>query len=259
MAIDNLRNLRQGWEKDGNSEAVKVVENILDALTVISWDQDLKGFGRNATDDVTKLASYMTKDWLTGEHANQMLELLKNDLELHEIPSMEIANTYFYEKIRDGFKQESNYTSDKSFRVYRHIGHLLATKDLDHLAFLANLSRTHWVGVVLDFREHIVWYGDSLGQEIPAEVKDVINWWTKFHSGRSFTYRKLPITIQKDFFSCCLLAWNAIAVFFSPDREDLIPADNVAFGRLQVLLRIIRKHESQTEVRNHLHREDSLN
>ena len=121
------------------------------------------------------------------------------------------------------------YTSHSSFWVYQHMGHMLATGTLDLLAFLTNLKQNHWVPVVLDFKNDIIWYGNLLGGKIPSSMEKNLKWWTKFHSGEDFTIEKLPITIQEDFFSCCLLAWNALCVFFLKTTH-LIPTDRVAEG-----------------------------
>jgi hypothetical protein len=131
------------------------------------------------------------------------------------------------------------------------MGHMLATGTLDLLAFLANLNQNHWVAVVLDFRKDIFWYGDSLGGKIPSSMEESLKWWTTFHSGKNFTIKKLTITIQKDFFSCGLLAWNALCVFFFQETAHLIPAERVAEGRLKILVRILYQHRARDDVRNY--------
>ena len=166
-----------------------------------------------------------------------MLDLLKIDIEQSGLSAIEVANTYFYVKISGGFKDVEKYTSHSSFWVYRHMGHMLVTGTLDFLAFLTNLNQNHWVPVVLamDFKKNIIWYGDSLGGKIPSSMEKNLKWWTKFHSSKDFTIEKLPITIQEDFFSYCLLAWNALCVFFLKTTH-LILADRVAEGQLKMLL-----------------------
>ena len=130
------------------------------------------------------------------------------------------------------------------------MGHMLATGTLDSLAFLANFNQNHWVAVVLEFKNDIIWYGDSLGGKIPLSMEKNIKWWTKFHSGKDFTVKKLTITIQKDFFSCCLLVWNAICVFVFPETTHLIPAKRVAEERLKMLVQILYQHQAKDDVRN---------
>ena len=83
---------------------------------------------------------------------------------------------------------------------------------------------------------------------MPETVKKVLEWWMYFHSGERFTHQLLLVTTQKDSFSCCLLAWDVLAVFFSGGKEMLLDAENVAEARLKVLLKVIQRH-TQAEVR----------
>lgn len=237
------------WKEKGELDAVKVVEEVFNALRSLTWDDQLQGFSRNATDSIENLTVYASTNWLKGEHANQMLDLLKIDIEQAGLSTIEVAHTFFYAKISQGLDDVEKYTSHSSFRVYRHMGHMLATGALDQLAFLANLNQNHWVAVVLDFKNSIIWYGDSLGGKIPSSMGENLKWWTKFHSSKDFTIKKLTITIQKDFFSCCLLAWNALCVFLLPKTSHLIPAEGVAEARLKMLVRILHQHQARDDVR----------
>ncbi|KAF8805769.1 hypothetical protein BYT27DRAFT_7103724, partial [Phlegmacium glaucopus] len=144
--------------------------------------------------------------------------------------TVEIGSTWFYEKIKLAYKAPEHYTTDGSFRLYHHIGNGLERGRRDQFGFLVNLNWNHWVAVVLDFWMGEIWYGDSLEQQIPETVKKVLEWWTYFHRGKQFTHQSLPVIIQKDSFSCCLLAWNVSTVFFSNGKEKLLNAGNVVEG-----------------------------
>ena len=176
-----------------------------------------------------------------------MLELLETKVQLECWSAVEIGSTWFYEKIKSAYGAPESYTTNTSFRLYHHIGNNLKTGRQDQCGFLVNLNQNHWVAVVLDFRTREIWYGDSLGQQILETVKRVLAWWTCFYSGKQFMHQSLPITIQKDSFSCCLLAWNVLAVFFLGGKEELLDAGNVAEGQLNVLLNVIWRH-AQVEV-----------
>jgi hypothetical protein len=107
------------------------------------------------------------------------------------------------------------------------------------------------VEVVLDFQKREIWYGDSLRQQMPEIMKEVLEWWTYFHCGKQFTHQSLPVTTQKDSFSCCLLAGDALAVFFSGGKESLLDAGNVAEGRLNILLKVVQWHIQVEVMRTH--------
>ena len=78
------------------------------------------------------LTVYTSTDWLNGEHANQMLDLLKIDIERAGLSAIEIAsaNTYFYAKISQGSEDVEKYTSHTSFRVHRHMGHTVPFRSI---------------------------------------------------------------------------------------------------------------------------------
>ena len=69
------------WKAKGNSEGVTMVKQILDALSVLRWDDQLRGFSKNSIEGLESLAVYASNKWLKDEHANQMLDLLRKDLE----------------------------------------------------------------------------------------------------------------------------------------------------------------------------------
>jgi hypothetical protein len=60
--------------------------------------------------------------------------------------------------------------------------------------------------------------------------------WTCYHTGKNFTKSYLPITRQRDGYSCGILAWNAIAAYLLPDFHTLIDAADVADKRLRMFL-----------------------
>jgi len=84
------------------------------------------------------------------------------------------------------------------------------------------------------------WYGDSFGEELPAEIMCAVEWWTHHHMGCDFTCAKLPIPMQDDRFSCGLLAYYALAHWANPEKYPLIDAEQVDDTRLEILLGVIR-------------------
>ena len=62
-------------------EGVNVVNQIFDMLAIVQWSTKLCGFSANAAEGLDSLAYYASSKWLTGDHANQMLDLLRKSLE----------------------------------------------------------------------------------------------------------------------------------------------------------------------------------
>ena len=109
------------------------------------------------------------------------------------------------------------------------------------LATIANVNRNHWIALILDFNEAKILYGDSLGGQISAELRDILGWWTYLHSGKNFSYAQLPTTQQEDGYSCGLLTWNALAAFLLKSIALMDPR-HVVEERLKVLLRVVERH-----------------
>ena len=92
----------------------------------------------------------------------------------------------------------------------------------DGLGTMVNIGGDHWVAIALDFKQSLVWYGDSFGRKPVKEVTSVINWWTFHHTGCQFTYQNLKISSQADGFSCGLLGTNVLGHFYWPEKYPLI-------------------------------------
>jgi len=182
-AEQNLHALSRRWGAKGKKESAQVVDRVFNALAVLQWGRDLWGFSSNGTDNLSILTAYTSNTWLKGEHAGQMLDLLKTKVQLERQSTVEIANTWFYKKIKLGYEAPESYVTDTSFGLYHHIGEALEMGRRDQCGFLVNINQTHWVAVVLDFRMREIWYGDSLGLQMPEIVKEVLEWWTYFHCG----------------------------------------------------------------------------
>jgi hypothetical protein len=95
---------------------------------------------------------------------------------------------------------------------------------------------------VINFKLGTVFYGDSLGKGISIELQKILDWWIYLHTGQRFSYEWLPITFQRDGYSCGLLAWDAL-VSFLLKRDALITATKVGGAHLGVLLYVVKQHQ----------------
>ena len=71
MELQNIGKHRTDATKD-------LITQAYNALTTISWFATVQGFSGSVS--IECLAAYMTKEWLTDEHENQMLHLLRLEL-----------------------------------------------------------------------------------------------------------------------------------------------------------------------------------
>ena len=113
----------------------------------------------------------------------------------------------------------------------------------DGLGTMVNINGDHWVAIVLDFKQSLVWYGDLFGSMPVEQVTSVINWWTFHHTGREFAYRTMRMPAHKDGFSCGLLGTNGLGHFYMPEKYVLINVVNVDTEHVWMLLRVVQRHQ----------------
>ena len=217
-----------------------LIKQVSSALSKLSWKNKIKGFPVDLPPEY--LASYLTRKWLTDEHENQMLHLLQEELTLRNPESStDITYTYFFQ-ILSQLHRDGTYDTDKGADWVRRKGVEFSTGVYDILATIVNLNDNHWVPIVVDFKASKFLYGDSMGGAIDENVEEILTWWTYHHTGITFTKTYLPITRQRDGFSCGLLAWNALATYLLPDIHSLIDASDVAKERLKMFLQVVEQH-----------------
>lgn len=247
------RNHSRPWRRDTQvvrmDESTKLLEEIKNLFNIIPWGGTTKGF--EVAIPMHYLSEYATREWLGSEHEDQMLDLLRRDLMDNGMTSsVDVESTQFVTKLRYAYTVPEKYAVDSEFAWVRGQGERFSNGARDLLGMIANLENKHWVAVILDFRAHVIWYGDSMGGKIPEDLRLAFEWWTHFHSGEDFTIMNLPITKQIDGYSCGLLAWNALVAFFLRNTHSLFATNEVNDERLKVLLRVFNRH--QYAVR-HLH------
>lgn len=235
--------------KNQTKETKDLISRVYSALATVSWSATVQGFP--GTVGVEYLAAYMTKNWLTDEHENQMLHLLGRELARsseHGSKGIYIADTFFIPtliRVYEKPNRDDQYATTSSCNWLRRKGQEFGTGALDKLATIANVGGNHWVAVVIDFRLSQILYGDSLGGTITVEIETVLNWWAYHHTSEQFMTKRLPITRQRDGYSCGILAWNAVATEVLPKNYKLMKSDGVADERLKMFLRVLECHNDK--------------
>ena len=173
-----------------------LITQVYNALTYISWSDTIKGFPGTALMDC--LTTYLTKDWLTDEHEDQMLYLLERELtRSRKDDRTHIANAFFITRLVEIYKdpnRTNHYATSEGLAWLRKKGQDFGTGTLEKLVTIANVGRNHWVAVEVDFECSKILYGDSLGGKINEEIETALTWWLHQHSAKHFTTGLLPIT-----------------------------------------------------------------
>lgn len=231
------------------SEAVwKLDDKSIGLLRTLPWDGEIMGF--QARINMFHLSTYLTKNWLSDEHLDQMLSLLQWDLaNAHIRTQICLESPFFLVKLKNAYKDSEEYITEQGYQWIRQRGQDLALGKREKLGTIVNLGDNHWVAVVLDYNKGAIWYGDSLGDEVDEACKLTLKWWTRFHTGDDFKVWKMRTLMQQDGYSCGLLAWLALAAFFLKDQYQLVQATPnwVAEEQLKILCQVVDRHLENAE------------
>jgi Ulp1 family protease len=259
VEVARIRPLKVKWEgAEENLQAWKISKSCTDKtrvlilqvhneLACLSWSGDIKGsFATISTDH---LSTYLTKKWLSDEHENQLLYLLRQQVwRKRGEDGIDVTDTYFIKKLTEIYREKDEYATRPGYAWIRKKGQDLATGVQDMLITIANVKDNHWVAVVLDFKESNIRYGDSMGGTIDGDLKVVLTWWIHHHTGEFFTTSYLPITRQQDSHSCGILAWNSLVVHLFPMENPLADVQAVADERLKAFLQISHRHNEKVSL-----------
>ncbi|KAF8232076.1 hypothetical protein L208DRAFT_1274027 [Tricholoma matsutake] len=161
------------------------------------------------------LSAYATQAWLLSEHEDQMLDLLQREImELSIGTSGNIKNTQFPMKLSLAYTSQKKYAEGQEFWWAHMEGEKLARGVCHKLGMITNINVNHWVTIVLDFTNHLILYGDSLHQLHHHDLIIELEWWIHHHTGFTFEVKDSPVSHQTDGYSCGLLAWNALVIYF---------------------------------------------
>jgi len=101
--------------------------------------------------------------WLTDEHEDQMLDLLWREMVEDGISaSADLKNMQYALKLKDAYQNRSQYMTELGFQWLQVTGEVLAGGTQHKQGLIANINKNHWVAVVLDFKNHLILYSNSL-------------------------------------------------------------------------------------------------
>jgi Ulp1 family protease len=237
----------ESHRKQCTNDTKGFVSQVQNTLACISWAGDIKGF--SASISTVHLTTYLTCEWFTDEHENQMLYLLQQEVSrVRREDGISVCNTFFMKRLINLQQDEdgpNHYATGANYAWLREKGQELATGDLDMLVMIANIGSNHWVAIVVDFKSSNILYGDSMGGTIDNEIEKALTWWIHHHTRKHFTKCYLPITHQRDGHSCGILAWAALAHFLFPGTYLLVDAGLLTNKRLRMFIQVSDHHNEK--------------
>ncbi|KAK6971834.1 hypothetical protein R3P38DRAFT_2813484 [Favolaschia claudopus] len=145
------------------------------------WDGEVKGF--RAGGAVDNLARWLTKDWLTTDHEDQMLELSASDLGISDGSTSCVQSTYFVHALAQAYEDPATYRAASRFAWLRRPGIAFATKQRLRLGTIVNEDENHWTALTIDCEAKLVGYGNGFLTKAPASLRRHLDWWLYEHPG----------------------------------------------------------------------------
>jgi len=166
MQVSQLQPLKKKWldadeslqkqehSKQHTNNTKVMIKQVYNALACISWASNIQGFSASITTD--HLATYLTKDWFSDEHKNQMLYLLQQEVRRERRDDrIDACDTFFIKRLVDLHQDADGperYATAAAYAWLQAKGQELATEVLEMLATITNIGNNHWVALVIDFK-----------------------------------------------------------------------------------------------------------
>ncbi|KDQ60480.1 hypothetical protein JAAARDRAFT_712510 [Jaapia argillacea MUCL 33604] len=201
--------------------------------------QENEDQGRNVS-----LAHYFSQDWFNDIHVNELISVLDHEISDSSpyLPQNHLLlTTYTTKRLRDTYRrlEETPYSVEN---YLWKIGTSLSIGGLEVIAGVFLVGGNHWVAVVVEVTKRNVLYGDSFGAPPDSTIVAALMWWLAQHVSGEFSLSELGVAKQRDSFSCGLLAFNALAVYFLPSQYSLLDSTETScdFGRMAMFRRVLR-------------------
>ena len=237
-----LKQRGHSWRKADAKNDHELVQQAYMMLGSLSWTGYTLGFKTH--EKIHYLSTYMTHEWLSDVHEMQMLKLLQIAICQQKASiEIEIEGPFFHGYLKSASEAgELRYKDSASFSRARGLGKALQSGQRTSVGFITNVNGNHWIATIIDFAEHRILYGDSLGREPNDKFVSPVQWWVQHHSGTQFSITELPTPLQQDSFSCGILAFSALTHFYLPDQYPLMDARLVDEERMKIFLEVGRHH-----------------
>ena len=154
----------------------------LESLVEGMDDDIISSIGNNS---VTKksLKKLRPGQWLNDEIIHAFLGILNGLGEqpsgtIHDCPKIHFFNSFFMTALGSG----TSYNFDRAYRWTRRLPQNSNIFDLDILAFPVNINMSHWVLIVIDFRNKQIEFCDSLGNAGVEHLQSVMSFILDEHS-----------------------------------------------------------------------------
>jgi hypothetical protein len=210
-------------------------------LTELPWG--INKCGVLDTEPIDTMWCYLGPHFTTRSQQNDLLEILHNCIVTDPglVQRLHVEGVALTAALKGAVATRGmdTYHTGQQFAWIRAIGDDLMKQE-QALLTMAHLGddNKHWVGIVIDARDKVIYYGDSLESPIPPDLLETYQWWILQHSTSSFDLQDLPITHQEDGSSCGILADNGLSHFAFPELFPLFKSFEVHAARMSTFTHI---------------------
>jgi Ulp1 protease family, C-terminal catalytic domain len=252
-AANEVHRERLHWEPAIEWLRKKKHYEAIELLSQVPWTYQLP---RTMGYYVSDLAPLCSERWLGGEHIDSMLEVLKDHLDSEGMIQTSIQGIQFMWKLIEIYRySHDKHAEAQNCKFIQEFADKLKTAKVSIFgtAIAVTIGRddvllpkgdevraNHWCAVVINTKQLTIQYGDPMGKAPPSELLDVIHWWLGLSFSTTFSLHNLPITQQKDSFSCAIFANNALSHHFIPTIPLLHNGEPCVLARLDALVGIIK-------------------
>jgi hypothetical protein len=155
------------------------------ALLTLPWAGHVHGFSDDAP--TTKLATYLSRQWLGSVHIDQQFDMLRGDM-IRSIADAkcEIMDTSFFIKLCQAYREQLHkpyHAETPGARRLWRVGEELAVGIRTKVGGGGNVNDNHWISYVLqiDSTQIKFLYGDPFGSKPPNDVAAAFQWWITTH------------------------------------------------------------------------------
>ena len=258
---------RNSWQKSINWLQHKElalfqekVNSVYHSLSTLSWSSAREGLlsalPGKTTFPKSTLAKYLSRDWLTDEHVDQMIYLVEREVkEILPHQKIHFLDTVLIRKLRQAYQLEidakEKYNPFDTTFLHK-FGQSLSSDS--QLASIFHINGNHWIAVVINILTEEILYGDSVGSDPNLGVVNSIRWFISKHIPSlpedSLNDAILPCVKQDvkfDWFNCGIYSYNALLHYFLPNNPLLQHTENPIYGdlaRMSILQKLIEFHNA---------------
>jgi hypothetical protein len=226
---------------------IGICEQVMAGLSCFPWN------GNNCS--VHDMVSILSNSWLSDFHIDYVVMKMSNRFQAHY--GAEASSHHIFLPVMDltsvvrayNSGAHSGSTGEKR-KQFLKVENDIIQGSINTVAGVLHLPN-HWTSLIIEFKPPRIFFGDSLGNPMPASQVSSFQQWILHMLRRSgqviqesdISVFPLETTLQQDQHSCSLLALNALEHHYFQQDTPLLQPDNhsLAYYRMKIALGLLQE------------------